>query len=107
MKKKDLESGMLVQLGNDTFGLVVNDALIDRIGYFNLEYFNEDLTHTAGSQYNINKVSKVLSMNHLRIDKWNSHTLNKFLLWEREVVNEFTIEELEKLTGLKNIKIKK
>ena len=108
MKKEDLKTGMLVQYRNGNVAIVINDVLVRDERWICIDSFNEELIYDNGSGIDIVKVSKVLRESCLMPKYWTSRILNENLLWERkDDVNELTIEEIEKLTGLNNIKIVK
>ena len=168
MRKEDLKTGMLVQLRNGEVKAIIGDYYYAYKSYNNLSWFRDDLTNKDINDYDIIRVSSVITGYDLKPENWTEETLNNNLLWEREEVPEYveiilentffnkkdihkvkesvhesyklytheendywflnktfckpstkeayeaqfkenvlTIEEIEKLTGLKNIKIKK
>ena len=80
MKKSDLKTGMLIELGNGDVCLVVNDTFLysddgwDDINTLGFDHCEKSLQ--------IKRVSSVLSMGDLTPSNWNSPTIDKNLLWE-------------------------
>lgn len=106
--KEDLKTGMLVQLRDGGINLVINDYLISKEDWGDLRCWDSlDFRSNGTNSHNdIVKVSNVLKSWSLQYEYWTKETLNNNLLWEREEEeNVLTMEQIEKLTGLKNIKI--
>ena len=107
MKKADLKTGMLVQYRNGKVGMVINNFILTD-GYIEIGNIEYDLRHERLKEYDIMKVSNVLTYYKLMPSYWTEETLNNNLLWEREEKpTELTIQQIEEMTGLKNIKIVK
>ena len=97
MKKSDLKTGMLIKFENGDIGLLVNEIIIYSNGEFD---FLRDLSISE-----VSKVTKVLNNYSLNIENWTEETINENILFNYEEVNELTVEQVEELTGLKNVKI--
>ena len=102
MKKSDLKTGMVIEYRNgQRFLIIIEDSKINKFQMF------EDHIDIIGDLGNwgedlINKGSIGESLDVVKV-----YDYNYVLLWEREESNEYTIEQLEKLTGITNLKIKK
>lgn len=106
MTKKDLKTGMIVQLRDGSIFLIINDVIVQVCGYDFLDNYKDDLSNVAESKFDIVKVSNVLDDYLLKPENWTEETLNDNLLWKRDEYKEYTMLELENLLGHK-IKIKK
>ena len=108
--KKDLKTGMIVELATGTRYLLVNNTLIGATGQMNFSHYNENLIYDGDSIYNINKV-------YLKEDCYwglgfnrNLDTLcNTTLLWERPEIIEMSVEEIAEKLGIpaNQLRIKK
>ncbi len=108
--KKDLKTGMIVELATGTRYLLVNDTLIGVTGQMRLSNYDENLIYVDNNIYNINKV-------YLHEDYYwglgfnrNLDTLcHTTLLWERPKVTEMSIEEIAEKLGIpaNQLRIKK
>lgn len=108
--KKDLKTGMIVELATGTRYLLVNDTLIGATGQMNFSHYNENLIYDGDSIYSINKV-------YLKEEYYwglgfnrNLDTLcHTTLLWERPKVTEMSIEEIAEKLGIpaNQLRIKK
>ena len=108
MKKADLKTGMLVEYRIGVVGLVINDvvSLGDNSSYMPLSELNCDLMDSSNSNYDLIKVSTILSGHELgNSDNWTKKTLNENILWKLQEV-EYTMEELTEKLG-HSFKIKK
>lgn len=108
--KKDLKTGMIVELATGTRYLLVNDTLIGATGQMGFSHYNENLIYEGDSTYNINKV--YLHEDHY----WGrgfKETLKSLcgatLLWERPKIIEMSVEEIAKKLGIpaNQLRIKK
>ena len=108
--KKDLKTGMIVELATGTRYLLVNDILIGVTGQMKFAHYNENLIYEEDTPYNIDKV-------YLHEDYyWGrgfKETLKSLcgatLLWERPKVTEMSVEEIAEKLGIpaNQLRIKK
>lgn len=100
--KTDLKDGMVVEYRDGKRRLVLNNRLIGKDGYYELNKYGEDMKDKESSQRDIMRVFKIVITTTLgyifRIE-------NLELIWERTEVKRMTAEEmcqkLEELTGEK------
>ena len=105
MTKKDLKSGMLVEVRNgDKYTVIFgahasiedDDILANHdSGFMRLNSYYDDLTCDSSREYDIIKVFESFGLGGI-YKCMDSHLK---LLWEREPVRELTIAEIEKLLG--------
>lgn len=100
--KADLKSGMVVEYRDGKRRLVLNNRLVGKDGYYELNMYTEDMKDKECSERDIMRVFKIVIITTLnRI----FHIENLELIWEREEVKRMTVEEmrqkLEELTGEK------
>lgn len=110
MNKEDLYTGMLVEFRNGEVAMTINDNFVTQDDWHNIDCWDSlRFDRYREDNFDIMKVSTICYGSFLMPKYWTSEVLNCNLLWKREEEesNEMTIEELEKLTGLKNLKIKK
>lgn len=100
--KADLKDGMVVEYSNGKRRLVLNDHLIGKDGYYELNKYMQDMKDKASSERDIMRVFKIGIITTLdRI----FHIENLELIWERKETKRMTVEEmkakLEELAGEK------
>lgn len=100
--KADLKDGMVVEYCNGKRRLVLNNRLIGKDGYYELNQYMEDMKDKESSERDIMRVFKIGTITTLdRI----FHIRNLELIWERSEIKHMTTEEmrhkLEELTGEK------
>lgn len=100
--KADLKDGMVTEYSNGKRRLVLNDYLIGKDGYYELNKYTEDMKDKESSERDIMRVFKIDIITTLdRI----FHIDNLKIIWERKETKCMTIEEmrqkLEELTGNK------
>lgn len=100
--KSDLKDGMVVEYRNGKRRLVLNNRLIGKDGYYELNKYKEDMKVEESSERDIMRVFKIVITTTLsRI----FHIENLELIWERKEVKRMTAEEmrqkLEEITGEK------
>lgn len=100
--KADLKDGMVVAYRDGKRRLVLNNRLVGKDGYYELNMYTEDMKDKECSERDIMRVFKIVIITTLnRI----FHIENLELIWEREEVKRMTVEEmrkkLEELTGEK------
>lgn len=100
--KADLKDGMVVEYSNGKRRLVLNNHLIGKDGYYELNRYMEDMKDKESSERDIMRVFKIAIITTLdRI----FHIENLDLIWERKEPKRTTAEEmrkkLEELTGEK------
>lgn len=100
--KADLKDGMVVEYCNGKRRLVLNNRLIGKDGYYELNQYMEDMKDKESSERDIMRVFKIGIITTLdRI----FHIENLELIWERSETKHMTTEEmrqkLEELTGEK------
>jgi hypothetical protein len=83
MKKSDLKNGMLIQIANGHIYMILNDYAINYNDFFDLSSQQDDLTCEI-DEFNIIKVSKVLTGYLLLPKHWTIDTLDNFLIWEKQ-----------------------
>ena len=104
--KEDLKVGMIVELRNGKRYLVMEkDKLLSKYGNMSLASYNNDLEFS-------DDVEKDEAWDIIKVFKSNANNLNTLfqddnleLLWEREIVKEMTLAEIEEQLGYK-IKLK-
>ena len=108
--KKDLKTGMIVELATGTRYLLVNNTLIGATGQMNFSHYNENLIYDGYSIYNINKVYlKEECYWGLGFNETLKSLCGATLLWERPKVTEMSIEEIAEKLGIpaNQLRIKK
>ena len=105
MKKEDLKSGMLIQFRNNEIAMVIGDQLAQKHDWHHLAWWKNDLSFEDNEKHDIIKVSKILHQSNIKPINWTEATLNKYILWERQQPKEYTIQQIEELIGVSNIKI--
>jgi len=109
MEKADLKTGMLVEYRNGMVGLIINEVVTlgSDSSFMPLKELESDLKDVSSSSYDLIKVSSVLKGSELgNYSNWNIENLNNNILWNREEVKEYTMEELTEKLG-HSFKIKK
>lgn len=100
--KADLKSGMVVEYRDGKRRLVLNNRLIGKDGYYELNKYGEDMKVKESSERDIMRVFKIVITTTLGCI---FHIENLELIWERTEVKRMTVEEmrqkLEELTGEK------
>lgn len=85
MEKKDLKTGMLVQVRKGLIGLIVNDTILYSTGVYDcLINYNNNLTVDNRGKSDIIKVTKVLDGSQIRLGNWTEEMVNANLLWQRK-----------------------
>jgi hypothetical protein len=103
--KADFESGMVVECRNGERFLVLRDKLLDGAHWKNIDNYTTEMKECVKGTYpyDIMKVYDTIGVTNL-------HNIfsdeNLILIWERQEVEEMTLEEVCKLLG-KEIKIVK
>ena len=92
MTKKDLKTGMLVQTRNGGVYMYINGVLVDTEGHLDLCNYYNDLTRN-NTEWDIVKVSNILTGCYLSPYYWAENKLNENLLWERDQTPEYTMDE--------------
>ena len=108
--KKDLKTGMIVELATGTRYLLVNDTLIGATGQMNFSHYNENLIYDGDSIYNINKVYlKEECYWGLGFNRNLDTLCHTTLLWERPEIIEMSVEEIAEKLGIpaNQLRIKK
>lgn len=96
--KKDLKSGMVVELKNGSKRLIIEcDEELICVEISNADFvsqYNEDLTHSVHKHLDIQKVFNypTISLNYV-VER------NKKAIWERKAPKEMTIKDVEKELG--------
>ena len=108
--KKDLKTGMIVELTTGTRCLLVNNTLIGATGQMSLSNYDENLIYVYDNTYNINKV--YLHKDHywgLGFKETLKSLCGATLLWERPEIIEMSIEEIAEKLGIpaNQLRIKK
>ena len=97
MTKKDLKTGMLVQVGNGGVYMYINGVLVDTTGHLVMDYYASDLKRASGAldkpEWDIVKVSNILTGCYLSPYYWTENKLNGNILWERDQAPEYTMDE--------------
>lgn len=100
--KADLKDGMVVEYCNGKRRLVLNNHLIGKDGYYELNKYTEDMKDKESSERDIMRVFKndiITTLDRI------FHIENLELIWERNETKSMTTEEmrkkLEELTGEK------
>lgn len=98
--KADLKDGMVIEYKDGRRRLVLNNRLIGKDGYYELNKYTEDMKDKESSERDIMRVFKIDIITTLdRI----FHIDNLELIWERKKTKRMTVEEmrqkLEELTG--------
>jgi len=94
MTKKDLKTGMLVQVGKGGVYMYINGVLVDSTGHLVMNNYDESLIRmTINHKWDIVKVSKVITGCYLSPSFWTERKLNENLLWERDQTPEYTMDE--------------
>ena len=100
--KKDLKTGMIVELKNSTRYLVLGDILVGIDNQLLLSYYNEDLTLKSNTDIKGPTICKVYK-------KYDGHWGGGFkeglytdivLIWERPKVVELSMEEIANKLGI-------
>ena len=99
MTKSDLETGMLVQLRNDSIFMVITDCLISTTNCLFLKYYTDDLLRKGAgeSKHDIMRISRQLSYNSLAVRHWTVQTLEDYL-WKTRDGEDIPVKTL-KLRG--------
>lgn len=91
--KADLKDGMVVEYSNGKRRLVLNNHLIGKDGYYELNRYMEDMKDKESSERDIMRVFKIAIITTLdRI----FHIENLDLIWERKEPKRTTAEEMRK-----------
>lgn len=106
--KADLKPGMVVITRNKWEALVVNDLLLFHSGFEPLSHYTDNLiiSEKGYEEYDIVKV-------YAQSGAWAGGTNNSFpkekLLWDREGVKEYTMQEIADKLGIpvEQLRIKK
>ena len=97
--KADLKSKMVVETQNGDLYLVVDDVVIRRDGFLNLDGYNEDLTSNyAFKEYDIMGVYKYKNTIHDNDASGFDTLMNKeklTLIWQRQELKKITKDELK------------
>ncbi|MFR5739553.1 MAG: hypothetical protein ACLUEC_10270 [Coprococcus sp.] len=100
--KADLKDGMVVAYRDGKRRLVLNNRLVGKDGYYELNMYTEDMKDKECSERDIMRVFKIVITTTLGCI---FHIENLELIWERTETKRMTIEEmrqkLEELTGEK------
>lgn len=100
--KADLKDGMVVEYKDRKRRLVLNNRLIGKDGYYELNKYGEDMKDKESSERDIMRVFKIVITTTL---SYIFHIENLELIWERTETKRMTIEEmrqkLEEMTGEK------
>ena len=103
MTKNDLKTGMLVELRKGTIGMVLNGVISTEGTEYTADIsdFEDDLTIKNQNEFDIMKVSEILTNSRLaRTDHWNKTTLNNHLKWTRSTpAKEMTVAEISAALG--------
>jgi hypothetical protein len=103
MTKNDLKTGMLVELRKGTIGMVLNGIISTKGAEYTADIsdFENDLTIINQNEFDIMKVSEVLTNSRLAHTKhWNESVLYSHLKWTRpNPVKEMTVEQIIKELG--------
>lgn len=107
MKKKDLNSGMIVEYRNGNLGLLVITRFgmliqVSNDSWGELSDLEEDLTYANNHEYDIIKVRAI----NFKMGILKRYWADAEIVWEREEVPELTMEEAIKKIGFE-FKIKK
>ena len=98
--KADLKDGMVVEYSNGKRRLVLNNHLVGKDGYYELNEYREDMKDKEYSDKDIMRVFKIATVTTL---DYIFHIENLELIWERDETKHMTAEEmrkkLEELTG--------
>ena len=98
--KADLKDGMVVEYSNGKRRLVLNNHLVGKDGYYELNEYREDMKDKEYSDKDIMRVFKIATVTTLG---YIFHIENLELIWERTETKRMTTEEmrkkLEELTG--------
>lgn len=98
--KADLKDGMVVEYSNGKRRLVLNNVLVGKDGYYELNQYTGDLKDKESSERDIMRVFKIAIISTL--DRM-FHIENLELIWERNETKRMTAEEmrqkLEEMTG--------
>lgn len=108
-KKKDLESGMVVMSNSGTYYLVVGNALVDTIGYLNLDDYDDNLRFEDGISGS--RCFDIKEVYEKKSTSWGfgfakSLTRGLTLIWKREDIQEFTLKEIADKLGIPVDKIR-
>ena len=116
--KEDLKVGMIVELrSKNRYFVMDKDKLLSKYGNMSLASYNNDLEFSNDVDYNndlefSDDVEKDEAWDIIKVFKSNANNLNTLfqddtleLLWEREIVKEMTLAEIEEQLGYK-IKLK-
>lgn len=100
MLKKDLLSGMILELRNGKRYLLINETMINFDIALTINWFEDDLTYSPDNQQDIVKVYRSSMLYSLK-DTFKDKHLD--LIWERKESNEIdlTDREVEILKALK------
>lgn len=113
MTKADLKTGMILEDGYGSLGLVLLDTnkgdIVVRISgrnYFLMNLLEDDLRFTKVNKDRKEDIMKVYdggsNKNFLK-----EQCQGRELIWERQEETTMTISEIEEKLGIKNLKIKK
>ena len=98
--KADLKDGMVVEYSNGKRRLVLNNVLVGKDGYYELNQYTGDLKDKESFERDIMRVFKIAIISTL--DRM-FHIKNLELIWERNETKRMTAEEmrqkLEEMTG--------
>jgi len=113
MTKKDLKTGMTVQMKSGEFGIILGNAVMCLTsGSISLDYYNNDMHTTTDDSWSIIKVYKEhadLGGGRLtwRLKNPERHLCGP-LIWERKIKPiEMSIRDIENKLGIENLKIVK
>ena len=100
--KADLKDGMVVEYKNGKRRLVLNNRLIGKDGYYELNKYGEDMKDKESPERDVMRVFKIVITTTL---SYIFHIENLELIWERTETKRMKAEEmrqkLEELTGEK------
>lgn len=110
--KADLKDGMIVEYRDGRRRLVLNNRLIGKDGYYELNWYSEDMKDKESSNRDIMRIFKI-AINTV-LDRI-FHIENLDLIWERKEIKFMTVEEMrmkleefigEKIEVVKDSKLK-
>lgn len=107
--KESLQNGMLVQTKeeDDNLYLVSHGKLVQLHTFISLDKYNGDLTFRDRIDSNLNIIRVYSGKGISFLNKLEDGAKEENLLWERKMVTEMTIAEIEEKLGVKNLKIVK
>lgn len=82
MKKSDLRDGMVIEMEDESRGIIINNSILYTRLSDSLDDFTEDLLYKNDGKYRINKIYKIIKRTNYISEIFKIENLK--LIWERD-----------------------